>query len=100
MKLQFRHQPFQAIAANAVCDVFAGQPFRAPNYMMDSGLGEKLLTHAADFTGFGNAPVAIADDKVLEHIQTIQRNGGIKPSDALAGRFNLTVEMETGVGKT
>ena len=100
MKLKFRHQPFQAIAANAVCDVFAGQPFRAPTYMMDSGLGEKLLTHAADFTGFGNAPVAIADDKVLEHIQTIQRNIGIKPSDALAGRFNLTIEMETGVGKT
>ena len=28
MKLKFRHQPFQADAANAVCDVFAGQPFR------------------------------------------------------------------------
>ena len=25
MKLRFRHQPFQADAANAVCDVFAGQ---------------------------------------------------------------------------
>ena len=99
MKLQFRHQPFQAIAANAVCDVFAGQPFRAPTYMIDSG-AEGLFDHSNDFTGFGNAPVAIADDKVLEHIQKIQRNGDIKPSDALDGRFNLTVEMETGVGKT
>lgn len=25
MKLQFKHQKFQADAANAVCDVFAGQ---------------------------------------------------------------------------
>ena len=33
MKLQFRHQPFQADAAKAVCDVFAGQPFRTPTYM-------------------------------------------------------------------
>lgn len=39
MKLQFRHQPFQADAANAVCDVFAGQPFRTPTYMIDAGLG-------------------------------------------------------------
>ena len=100
MKLQFRHQPFQADAANAVCDVFAGQPFRAPTYMIDSGLGERLLTHAEDFTGFSNAPVAVADDKVLEHIRAIQRGCGIKPSDALSGRFNLTIEMETGVGKT
>jgi len=30
MKLRFKHQPFQAEAAKAVCDVFAGQPFRAP----------------------------------------------------------------------
>ena len=28
MKLQFKHQPFQAEAAAAVCDVFNGQPMR------------------------------------------------------------------------
>lgn len=28
MKLQFKHQPFQAEAAAAVCDVFNGQPYR------------------------------------------------------------------------
>lgn len=27
MKLQFRHQKFQADAAKAVVDVFAGQPY-------------------------------------------------------------------------
>ena len=100
MKLQFRHQPFQADAANAVCDVFAGQPFHTPTYMIDSGWGQIALDQAQKFTGFNNAPVAIEDDKVLDHIRTIQRGGGIKPSDALSGRFNLTVEMETGVGKT
>lgn len=100
MKLQFRHQPFQAAAAKAVCDVFAGQPFRTPTYMIDSGLGQMILNQQEAFTGFSNAPVMIDDGKILEHIRAIQRQGNIKPSDSLAGRFNLTVEMETGVGKT
>jgi type III restriction enzyme len=100
MKLQFRHQQFQADAATAVCDVFAGQPFSAPTYMIDPGLGQLSLTQARDFTGFNNSPVAITDDKILEHIRAIQRSGSIKPDIALDGRFNLTVEMETGVGKT
>ena len=100
MKLQFRHQPFQADAAKAVCDVFAGQPFRTPTYMIDSGLGQLSLSQTQDFTGFSNAPIVVSDDKILEHIRTIQRQSGIKPSDSLVGRFNLTIEMETGVGKT
>lgn len=100
MKLQFRHQLFQQDAANAVCDVFSGQPFSTPTYMIDSGLGQQTVEQMRDFTGFGNAPIAISDDKILEHIRTLQRGGGIKLSDALAGRFNLTIEMETGVGKT
>ena len=100
MKLQFRHQPFQADAAKAVCDAFAGQPFRTPTYMIDYGLGQLSLSQTQDFTGFSNAPIVVSDEKILEHIRTTQRQGGIKPSDSLVGRFNLTIEMETGVGKT
>ena len=100
MKLKFRHQKFQSDAANAVCDVFAGQPFHAPTYMIDPGLGQTNLDEATRWTGFNNAPVAISDDKVLEHIRAIQRAGQIKPSEKLEGRYNLTIEMETGVGKT
>ncbi|MDR1369494.1 MAG: virulence RhuM family protein [Dysgonamonadaceae bacterium] len=32
MKLKFKHQRFQADAAKAVCDVFAGQPYKTANY--------------------------------------------------------------------
>ncbi len=39
MKLQFKHQKFQADAAKAVVDVFAGQPCLTPIYMMDRGAG-------------------------------------------------------------
>ena len=37
MKLQFKHQKFQADAAKAVVDVFAGQPYLTPAYMIDRG---------------------------------------------------------------
>ena len=37
MKIQFKYQQFQADAAKAVCDVFAGQPYLESSYLMDSG---------------------------------------------------------------
>lgn len=100
MRLQFRHQKFQSDAANAICEVFNGQPFHSPTYMIDPGLGQIGLEDARSLTGFNNAPVVIGDDKILENIRNIQRSGQIKPSESLDGRYNLTVEMETGVGKT
>ena len=39
MKLQFKHQKFQADAAKAVVDVFAGQPYLTTNYRIDNGSG-------------------------------------------------------------
>jgi type III restriction enzyme len=100
MKLRFRHQSFQAEAAKAVCDVFAGQPFYAPTCMMDTGWERLSAAAAKDFTGFSNAPVVISGDAVLENIRAVQIREGVKQSNSLEGRFNLTIEMETGVGKT
>ena len=104
MKLQFKHQKFQADAAKAVVDVFAGQPYLTPSYMMDRGSGyyQQTLTEEEDFTGWSNQKIVpeINDRLILEHINTIQRANQIKPSTKLEGRFNLTIEMETGVGKT
>ena len=37
MKLQFKHQPFQEAAAQAVCDVFQGQPNQVGRYLVDHG---------------------------------------------------------------
>ena len=39
MKLRFEHQKFQADAAKAEVDVFAGQPYLTPSYMMNKGNG-------------------------------------------------------------
>ena len=104
MKLQFKHQKFQADAAKTVVDVFAGQPYLTPSYMMDRGSGtfQQRLSEDDDFTGWSNKKIVpeLNDRLILEHINTIQRANQIKPSDKLEGRYNLTIEMETGVGKT
>lgn len=83
MRLQFKQQRFQTEAARAVADVFAGQPYQV-------------------LTGGCNAPIvpALSDHVILEQLQAVQRRNQIKPSGQLEGRYNLTIEMETGVGKT
>ena len=103
MKLQFKHQKFQADAAKAVVDVFAGQPYLTPTYMMDRGVNyQQSLTDEDDFTGWRNERIVpeLSDRIILEHLQKVQRAGQIKPSERLEGHYNLTIEMETGVGKT
>ena len=107
MRIQYKHQKFQADAARAVVDVFAGQPYMTPSYMMDRGSGyiQQSLTDDVDFTGWSNQKIVpeLSDSLILEHLQKIQRANQIAPSSKLEGRsngFNLTIEMETGVGKT
>jgi len=104
MKLQFKHQKFQADAAKAVVDVFAGQPYLTPTYMIDRGAesARQLTDTDEEFTGWANQKLipALNDEMILERIRKIQRANQIKPSDKLEGRYNLTIEMETGVGKT
>jgi len=111
MKLRFKHQKFQADAAQAICDVFAGQPYLMSSYMIDKGAREyewyeSTLMDKEDSTGFGNARIVpgLNEAIILEQVQKIQRSNQIEPSAKLErsanGGYNLTVEMETGVGKT
>jgi len=112
MKLQFKHQKFQADAAQAVCDVFSGQPKVTPTYLIDKGISDKkdrqikfgsdglVDEEEFDFTGYKNSKIRITDIDILKNLQLIQRNLQIEPSNELKGTFNLSVEMETGVGKT
>ena len=102
MKLRFKHQKFQADAAKAIVDVFQGQPYQAGiSYLIDKGTSSSLQGELGeDFTGFKNAKVVIDDGHILNNIQQIQRANLIKPSSQLEGYYNLTIEMETGVGKT
>ena len=107
MRIQYKHQKFQADAAKAVVDVFAGQPYLTPTYMMDRGTGTYQINfnEEEDYTGWSNHRIIpeLNDQRILEHLQKIQRSNQIQPSSKLEGRsdgYNLTIEMETGVGKT
>lgn len=103
MKLQFKHQKFQEDAAKAVVSVFAGQPYLTPTYMIDRGnITQRSFTDEQDFTGWSNQKIVppLSDEIILENLRKIQRANQLKSSEKLEGRFNLTVEMETGVGKT
>ena len=79
MKLQFKHQKFQADAAKAVVDVFAGQPFSTPSYMMDTGYDLLDMADVAAFTGWRNEPVtdALSDGlvEVLRRKSASERAG-------------------------
>ncbi|MBO4664823.1 MAG: DEAD/DEAH box helicase family protein [Bacteroidaceae bacterium] len=110
MKIQFKQQQFQLDAVKAVVDSFEGQP------KMDSGhttieiksvggaqaLGNGIL----DIIGYRNRELKIAHSQVLENIKGIQRHSFLAESSQLEqmqgydNGINLTVEMETGTGKT
>ncbi len=103
MKLQFKHQKFQADAAKAVVDVFAGQPYLTPTDRLEMDFErQQSYTEDRDASIWRNEPVVpeLTDQLVLEHLQKVQRVGQLKPSERLEGHYNLTIEMETGVGKT
>ena len=107
MRIQYKHQKFQADAAKAVVDVFAGQPYLTPTYMIDKGLGAHRteITEELEYTGWSNQRIVptLNDSIILENLQKVQRANQIAPSARLEGRtngYNLTIEMETGVGKT
>lgn len=102
MKIQYKQQRFQADAAKAVVDVFAGQPYLTPTYIMDTGLEWQAHVVDKSFSGWNNQRIIpqLTDDKILKNLQKIQRDNMLEPSEKLEGHYNITIEMETGVGKT
>ena len=105
MKLKFKQQKFQADAAQAVVDVFADQGKKQNKYIMDIDLHKRQMEfyEESDFMGVANQKLSpdLSSDKILNQIRKIQIGNAIKPSDKLEGDgLNLSIEMETGVGKT
>ena len=99
MKIKYKHQRFQAEATRCVTDVFQGQPKSdgLSNFLIDQGKDR------IDFKveGFGNAPIVLDRESLCENIRTIQMAQGLKPIEHIQGEgMTLTVEMETGTGKT
>lgn len=104
MKLKFKHQSFQAEAARNVVRAFEGQPFHDGFvYVKDQGneKDEKDASKEEVMLGFGNAPLSLQRSHIAENVRALQIEQGLKPIDSLEGEgIHLTVEMETGTGKT
>lgn len=120
MKLQFKQQAFQLQAVKAVVDCFEGQPLKTNRFTLERSqeiirkaklaaqgaqdLG--LETDVLEDIGYRNSPLIIADAQVLKNIQAIQRLNDLNESQkverpaGLKSGYNLTIEMETGTGKT
>lgn len=118
MKFNFKIQPYQTDAVNAVVKVFAGQGLhKKTTYRRDMGKQTKPDEYAegftdvvqgasaADFhdTGYKNEQIELSDDQLLQNIQRLQQENNIQEQAALVkdlGCVSLDVEMETGTGKT
>ncbi len=75
-------QPHQLAAIRAVCDVLEGQP----------RIGEGLVSPQR---------LSLPAELVLSNLRAVQRREGLEESESLGlGALQLSVEMETGTGKT
>ena len=107
MKLQFKHQPYQQEAVDAVVESFAGQPKHTGiSYRIDPGRAKKGMEPAHADAGLANAEIQLTDAQLLENIRAVQNDRKLplsrklEYSKAAPDAPNLDVEMETGTGKT
>lgn len=101
MKLQFKHQGFQIEAAKAVVDVFNGQPRQG---LLSYIQGEREGELPMEQYGFCNQELFLQDQALLQNIHAVQAQHGLQLIHAVQrdehGTLPLSIEMETGTGKT
>lgn len=97
LELRFKKQQFQVEAAAAVVNVFEGQPFLTATFKADQG---KNRQYALPEEGFGNHRLRLSTEELKANIIKVQRKNMIKPLETMPSPCQLTVEMETGTGKT
>ncbi len=105
MKIRFKKQAFQDSAVQSVVECFEGQSRGESQFTFDYkrlNLDDTLFVNDEfDRTsGTANPPIGISELDVLENIKRVQGKQNLPISDGLAGQYNLTIEMETGTGKT
>ena len=102
MKLKFKHQQFQIDAAKAVTDVFQGQPNQSmQEFTHDMGRSADGIQDMFDVVGFCNQPIRLYSTDVRKNMNAVQMAAQLKSTDSvMLGDLRLTIEMETGTGKT
>ena len=121
MKLQFKEQDFQVQAVKAIVDCFADQPKKSNRFTLERSkelirkakeaasanvLTLSFETDVMEEIGYRNSPIKILESQVLKNIQSVQKINDLHESQVIERPqgvqlgFNLTIEMETGTGKT
>ena len=108
-QFRFKNQQFQTDAVNAVCNVFEGQPKQdsLDFVALDPGIetNEGMLKLERELRAYRNVPV-FDFVPVLQNIRREQNKNTLPLSDAaermdiMPNTYQLSVSMETGVGKT
>lgn len=105
--IKYKHQDFQADAVDAVCSIFEGQHYSTATesrHIKDSGIDKIPQSKIIDVDeyAFHNASLdsSLTDEVILKRIVALQKQNLIRPSTKLEGHYNLTIQMETGTGKT
>lgn len=122
MKLQFKEQQYQIQAVQAVVDCFNGQSPATQRFTLertkelqrrqkllkagDTQQALELENEVLENIGYRNRQFTITEGQILENIKTVQLINEIitvneieRPAGDRYG-YNLTIEMETGTGKT
>ncbi|WP_421896333.1 type III restriction-modification system endonuclease [Marinoscillum sp.] len=121
MKLQFKEQDFQVQAVDAVVDCFEGQPLKTNRFTLEKS--KELIKKAKQAAsgvdqlsafdgqilediGYRNAGIQVLESQILKNIQEVQKRNDLHESQQVERPngvkldYNLTIEMETGTGKT
>lgn len=119
MKLQFKEQDFQVSAVKAVVDCFEGQPLKTNRFTLErskelirkakqaaSGAFQSSAFEIEEEIGYRNSAIQLQESQILKNIQKVQKENDLlesqqieRPKGVKLG-YNLTIEMETGTGKT
>jgi type III restriction enzyme len=120
MKLQFKEQSFQQDAVKAVVNCFIGQTLKSNRFTLERS--ENIINKTKQNSennqtsffesslleeiGYRNSSIQISENQILKNIQSIQNLNDINESKNIERHnnvglgYNLTIEMETGTGKT
>ncbi|WP_035240137.1 type III restriction-modification system endonuclease [Desulfobacter vibrioformis] len=104
MKIQFdANLDFQKQAIESVAGVFEGQEMCQTNFTVAplQYTDQQAIPGMENNLGIGNR-LKLLDEDIHKNIRKIQLQNGLAPSDAFSSKdgIHLTVEMETGTGKT
>lgn len=98
MKIKFSENlEYQKEAINSIVKIFEGQALAQDNFTVT--IQEKQVGLFESELGIGNR-LDITDDEIAENIQKVQVNNALPITKFIERPLNLSVEMETGTGKT